>query len=400
MTPLPVVGRLKLGNDQDTYMPVYVKDNDRYLSVLVVGRPGTGKSVSLENWWFMDSFYPCAKIAIDPSGFLAKNLYALSRGHALYCSINHPISLNPLLEPYSPIQIADNLIEVVNQVVTLTTPNDKFTVKMRELLTDTTLWCLKNNRKSIDAIRDVLKAQKGNAETRDGIIARLEMLLQDEQFRRIVCGTTTINWTKFIEKAGTLILDCFGMSRDKMIFTGCIITHAIKSHFRYTEVANPKPLLLYIDEAHNFINHNHLDIFKEGRKHKISAILCTQDFANVDQQLVKTMLSNIGTLVSFTCGSREASLLSREFLNLETRDIQSLEKYHFAYKTPEEEGIAKSMRPLFIKQIPIPIKAYEPRKHFSLAWFPLVSYSPRTPTNETERVFADDHEEGSETSPL
>lgn len=352
-----MISRLKIGNNAETYMPVYVKDIDRYLSMLVVGRPGTGKSVSLSNWWLSDCLYGCAKIAIDPSGFLAKDLYSLSKGQALYCSLEHPAGLNPLLEPYSPIQLADNLIEVINQVVSLTTSNARLTAKMRKILTDATLWCLKNNRPSLEAIRDFIAAEKSDAETRDGIVARLGLLVNDDKLKKIICAPETINWKQFITAGQTLILDCFGMGRDKMVFTGCLITHAIKSYFRYTRVKEYRPLIMYVDEAHNFINENHLDVLKEGRKYKLSAILATQDFATIDQTLVKVMLSNIGTLVAFRCGYREASLLAREFQMLTASDLQFPDKYTCAYRTPEEEGIAKSQRPPFVKEMQVESKS-------------------------------------------
>ena len=368
-----ILTRLRIGSNKDTYMPVYVKEQDRYLNVLVVGGPGTGKSVSLTNWWFMDSLFPCSKIAIDPSGFLAKDLYSISKGKAIYCSIEHPVSLNPLVQNYTPIQKADDLIEIVNQVVKLTSDNNKeLTVKMREFATRGTLYCLENGRNSIEAIRDWLKVQRGDSETRDGIIARLNVFLQDD-IKPIVCGSEAINWQKFIDSGRTLILDCKGMSRDKMIFTGCLLTHAIKSYFRYSTVKEYSPLLLYVDEAHNFLNQNHFDILKEGRKYKLSCILATQDLATlekIDRSLLRMMLSNIGTLIAFRCGYREASYLAREFSTLELQEIQFLEKYHCAYRTPEEEGIAKSQRPLFVKELPVRAKRMEDRT-FDPKWFAL-----------------------------
>jgi len=215
-----------------------------------------------------------------------------------------------------------------------------------------------------------LNTQKGDAETRDGIISRLDLLLKDEKLKRIICGPDTVNWKEFIRKGETLILDCFGMGRDKMLFIGCTVTHAIKSYFRYTRVKEYQPLIMYIDEAHNFINQNHLDILKEGRKYKLSAILATQDFATIDPTLVRVMLSNVGTLIVFRCGYREASLLANEFQTLSTSDLQFPDKFTCAYRTPEEEGVAKSQRPLYVKEVPIKTNETKQRK-FKLEWFPL-----------------------------
>ncbi len=369
-----MITRLKIGNNVKTYMPVYVKDIDRFLNMLVIGRPGVGKSVALLVWWLADCLYRIAKIAIDPSGSLARDLYSASKGKARFCSLDHPLGLNPLLEPYTPIQLADNLIEIINQVVSLTTSNARLTSKMRKILTDAILWCLEHGRPSLEAIRDYIAAQKGDAETRDGIVARLGLLVSDDKLRKIICAPETINWQEFIRDGQSLILDCFGMSRDKMIFTGCLITHAIKSYFRYTRVKEYRPLVMYIDEAHNFINQNHLDILKEGRKYRLSAVLCAQDLATIDQTLVKVMLSNIGTLVAFKCGYREASLLAREFQTLDASALQFPDKYTCAYRTPEEEGIAKSQRPPFVKALPVRSTPKREEQAFGLQWFPLEPY--------------------------
>jgi hypothetical protein len=133
-----------------------------------------------------------------------------------------------------------------------------------------------------------------------------------------------------------------------MIFLGTIVTHAIKSYLRYSKKTEFKPLVMYIDEAHLFINPNFFTILKEGRKYKVSAVLATQDFANVPEKLTKTILSNVGTLIAFRTGFMEASLLSREFPTLQTKDLQNLPKFHCAFRTPKEEGICKTLPPPYI----------------------------------------------------
>jgi hypothetical protein len=236
--------RIKIGLGD---IPVYI--TDRYVHVLLMGKSGTGKSSLLSHWWSQDCYFPTAKVLIEPAGFLAADCYSLSKGKAIYCSLKKPVALNPMRAPYDPNQISDNIAESINQVIVLTTPNDKLTVKMRGILDKAVKYCLANNRKSLLLVKDYIENLKGDNETRDGIINRLNFLLNDDRMVHILCGHDSIEWGEFIRQGKTLIIDCFGMSREKMIFTGTLVAQGITNYFRYERPKEYKPLALYIDEC-------------------------------------------------------------------------------------------------------------------------------------------------------
>jgi hypothetical protein len=129
-----MLSRMTIGNDAITYLPVFLKESERYKHTLCIGKTGTGKTQFLLKIWQNDSYVKVGKILIDPSGFLAKDAYSVMKGKAHYCSLKTPISLNPMVAPYKPHQVADLIVETVNQMVSITTPNEKFTVKMLEIL--------------------------------------------------------------------------------------------------------------------------------------------------------------------------------------------------------------------------------------------------------------------------
>jgi hypothetical protein len=173
--------RLKIGTDIESKTPVYIED--RYTHILLMGKSGTGKSTSITNWWETDHLWKNAKVLVDPSGFL--DCYSISGG--IYCSIDHPISLNPMKAPYDDNQISDIICESVNQVISITTPNQPFTVKMRDILDGAIKYCLNHNRKSLLHVLDYVKNLQGDKETRDGIISRLQFLLNDERMVKLLC---------------------------------------------------------------------------------------------------------------------------------------------------------------------------------------------------------------------
>ncbi len=340
--------RLKIG--LNNYLPVHIKDNDRYNSILIIGKSGTGKSSLLAGWWEQDRFYRNAGILIEPSGFLAADCWGIGRGRGRYCALDSPISINPMAQPYNPNQISDNIIEAINQVVRHTTDgaNNSLTAKMRGILDKAIKWCLERNRKSLLHVRDYVANLKGDGETRDGIIQRLNLLLSDERLIQIICGNNAIEWGEFIQKGESLIVDCHGMGSDKMVFVGSLVSHGIKSYLRYERPKEYRPLSLVVDECHNFVNANFLDILKEGRKFKLSTILSTQDFAVIDEKMARVML-NVGTLLAFRSGYREASLIAKE-LCIPAETIQFLDKYYVVYKTPSLRGLPRHRGRRFSKR--------------------------------------------------
>lgn len=371
--------RLKIGLNPDL-VPVYIESQDRLKGTVMVGGPGTGKSKYTLYGWQQDVRFGTSRILIDPSSFLAREAFAISHGQALYCSQDTPISLNIMAQPYHENQIVDTVCEAINQVIELSTSNQSLTARMRTILQEAILYNLRRNRKSLINVRDHIAQGKQDVTT-EGILARLNFLLGDARVNQILCGNNPIEWGAFIKSGQAFILDCFGMSHERMLFVGNIVTQGIKNYFRYQRPKTYAPLALYIDEAHNFVNPNLFDILKEGRKYKLASFLATQDFALIGEKLARVML-NVGNLLAFRVGYKEATLMARE-MNLPVEALQFLPKYYLAYKTLDRVGIVKAPRPPYVK--PLPLRKQPPHGPVNLAvepspqwkgWFPLEPIEP------------------------
>jgi len=365
--------RLKIGTDIVSKVPVYIED--RYTHILLMGKSGTGKSTSIINWWETDHLWKNSKVLVDPSGFLARDAYSIISG-GMYCSIDNPISINLMLAPYTPDQISEIYADAINKTIKAGTEDTikMFTPKMRVILDEEIKYCLNHNRKSLLHVLDRIKTRSGDNETRDGIISRMSFVLNDKRMENLLCGSNSIEWGELIQKKQTFILDCFGMGSEKMLFTGNIITNAIKSFFRYARPNEYRPLSLYIDECHNFVNPGFFDILKEGRKYKLSCVLATQDFATIDERLARVML-NVGTIVSYRLGHREARLVANE-IDITPQQLQFIEKYHVAYATAKAKGIAKAPRPVWITRKEPPTMEEPLRKPIKVSWFDLEPLEP------------------------
>jgi type IV secretory pathway VirB4 component len=340
---------------------------NRYIGTALFGKSGTGKTAQLLTQWQNDCYMPYAKVLIESTGNLARDAYSASRGKAQYCSINHPISMNPLESDYNEDQICDTIIETIDQFVTVVTPNEKMSANQRPILISATKECLKyDGRKNLTSVLDVVKRKKSSP-TRNAIIDRLEMILSDRRLDPIICGPSPINWNEFTRKGQSLIVDCSGIGKDKMVFLGSLVTHGLAQWFRYTG-GSGKPIAVFVDEFQNFINPSVLDIIHEGRQFKIGIVLSTQNLSKFDKILTRSIL-NIGNIICFRVGHREADLIGKE-LCTDSKTLQTLPNYHVAVMNDQEIAIVKTSSPPYLPKIKPQVKP----KVRPARWFTLEPY--------------------------
>lgn len=70
---------------------------------------------------------------------------------------------------------------------------------------------------------------------------------------------------------------------------------------------------LYVDEFQSFTTTGFIDILSEARKYRLNLILANQYLHQVDEKIMRAILGNVGTLISFRVGAEDAKLLSQEF---------------------------------------------------------------------------------------
>jgi type IV secretory pathway TraG/TraD family ATPase VirD4 len=70
---------------------------------------------------------------------------------------------------------------------------------------------------------------------------------------------------------------------------------------------------LYLDEFQTFTTMSIANMLAELRKYRVNLILANQYLSQVDRQVEDAIMGNVGTLVSFRVGPRDADFLAKEF---------------------------------------------------------------------------------------
>lgn len=89
------------------------------------------------------------------------------------------------------------------------------------------------------------------------------------------------------------------------------------------------PTTLYLDEFHNFATESFATALSESRKYALACVLATQFLEQVDDLTLAAIAGNVGSLVSFAVGQRDAETVA-EMLGapVTPADLLALPQYH------------------------------------------------------------------------
>jgi len=101
------------------------------------------------------------------------------------------------------------------------------------------------------------------------------------------------------------------------------------------------PCHVYVDEFQNFGSSSVFeDMLSESRKYGLKLTLAHQFMSQVDRRLQDAVLGNVGTIVCFRVGSRDAEILAREFedsiKSREPHDFSELDTHHVLVRLQEQ----------------------------------------------------------------
>ncbi len=328
-----------------------IKEKNRRAHIYIIGKTGTGKSTLIENMVISDIKDGNGVALIDPHGDLAENILALIPreriNDVIYfnpADIDYPIAFNPLEQIHSDFHdlVASGLIAVFKKIwadfwgprlehilrysiMTLLEYPGSTLLDIPRLLTDADFRKTVLGKVTHPQVKAFWHSEydKYSAWMRSSAIApilnKIGQFLVSIPLRNIVGQrNNTFKLRTVMDEKKILLVN---LAKGKIGEDNCALLGAMlvtRLQLAAMSRANlPEgqrdSFYLYVDEMHNFITLSFADILSEARKYGLSLTLAHQYIEQLDSEIRAAVFGNVGTLIAFRIGAKDASYLAREF---------------------------------------------------------------------------------------
>jgi type IV secretory pathway TraG/TraD family ATPase VirD4 len=353
-------------NYRNTNQKFVIKDNDRLQHIYVIGKSGTGKSTLLKNMLLSDIERGNGCCLLDPHSDVAvevlKHIPEHRKQDLIYFNpkdLAYPISFNPLkaVHPNYHHLVASGIIASLKKLwfeswgprmehilrFTLLTllcvpdatlldiqpllTNEEFRSNALRYVTDTHIFAFWHNE-----FANYTKTLK--AEAVAPILNKVGLFSASLPLRNTVGQKTKgFRMQEIMDKKKILIcnLSKGELGEDASALLGSIILTSIQLAALYRARIEPYkriPFYVYVDEMHSFITLSFADMLAEARKYGVGLFLTHQYIEQLDERIRRAIFGNVGTIISFRIGAKDAEYLAIEFYPIfGEEDLVNLSKY-------------------------------------------------------------------------
>lgn len=348
-----------------------LKTPDRRKHVYIIGKTGAGKSTLISNMAIDDIRRDRGVAIVDPHGDLSETIldYIPKRrmNDVVYLEpfdTKRPFSLN-ILEIKNKQHkdlISSGIVSIFyklygdswgprleyilrNIILTLLEVPDSTLPDVLKILTDNEF-----RKKIVSKLEDqVLKnfwenefarmPDKMKAEAISPIQNKVGQFVSSKMIRNIIGQPkSSIDLEKIMNEGKILILNLSQgkLGEDNASLLGAMIITQIQlaaMNRAFMKEEERRDFFMYVDEFQNFATSSFVKILSEARKYRLSLTLTNQYIEQLDETIQKAIFGNIGTLISFVIGARDAYIISREFGELYAEnDLVSLGQFEIVLK--------------------------------------------------------------------
>ena len=348
-----------------------IKDPDRRKHIYIIGKTGAGKSTLIANMAIDDIRKDRGVGIVDPHGDLCETILDFIPKRRL----NDVVYLEPfdLERPFSL-----NVLEIKNKqhkdlvssgIVSIFSKlyKDSWGPRLEYILRNVILTLLETpgstlpdvlsllahadyRKKVVSGLQDpVLKAfwekefakmpDRLKAEAISPIQNKVGQFVTSRMIRNIVGKPkSSINLEEIMDGGKILLLNLSQgkLGEDNAALLGAMLITQIQlaaMNRSFIKEEQRKDFFLYVDEFQNFATTSFIKILSEARKYRLSLTLTNQYIEQLEEDIERAIFGNIGTLISFVVGARDAYTLSKEFGELyEENDLVALGKFETVMK--------------------------------------------------------------------
>lgn len=341
-TVFPDGCRLGFGSDPGgfNYRPVILTDSDRERHVYILGKSGTGKSTLLLRLMRYDLTSGKGLCFIDPQGDAAKDLLRYIPPDRIADTIYFeprtvPIGLHAfnvrddeererLYDDYFSLfrRLSENWGDRMDAICRysilslLSVPGTTF-LDLYFLLHDDDYRSRLVSRLQDRELRRYWEDKFPNypPNATEPLLSRLAKFYLSPTLRAVVGGKNALDLEAVMNTGKVLVVDLGTLGDDTKSILGSLLVSQIQLATRRRAQVPPeqrRPFALYIDEFHNFTSSDFGRIFEEARKYKLHLTVTNHFPHQLTDNLRRTVLGLVGTVITFQLGVEDAPLISKQ----------------------------------------------------------------------------------------
>ena len=188
---------------------------------------------------------------------------------------------------------------------------------------------------------------------------KIGILLANPFIRSILCqNTSTLDVGSIMNEGKILIVNLSkgNLGTEPAHLLGALLisafAQAAEARRNIPEGAR-RDFTLYCDEFQNFATESFATILSEARKWRLALVAVSQHVSQLPEPLQQAVFGNVGTLIAFRVGAKDAPMLASEFGLENRRALQETQNFH-AWIRLMRNGTPEQVRPVRTLDPPLP----------------------------------------------
>lgn len=344
-----------------------IYQNDRFFHTYIIGRTGTGKSTLLQTKIMQDIRHGRGCTLVDPHGDLVQRVYDAipenRKDDVIYFDVTDP-NIEWGYNPFRRIAynkrplLTAGMISMFKHLFA-----DAWGARIEHILRYSILTLLDQPRANLSSLlylltdkyfRKTMIQHIVSPEVRNFILRELPRYSPDAlapvlnkvgtflaypNIRKILIeNTKQISFRKVMDGNKIFLMNLskgvVGEDVSHIIGSTMITTLSLAAFSRANIPEETRvPHFVYIDEFQNFTGSDFASMLSELRKFKVGLVIAHQYLDQLDVDVRNSIMGNVGTLISFRLGARDALFVSKEFYpKFHVEDLMNLANYSIYLK--------------------------------------------------------------------